>query len=132
MTYFVHQRRSGKSKGSRNRNNTLVFPGVRRLKEVVFYYPQLNLKIKKQLLRIHFSGKSFYISDSDNSRRLSRKPLQVLLNKKSFQSGTTCIQIVTMNRDFHMNCSLNSKVAFFVESCSKKQKVFVTLFLYSI
>ena len=109
MTYFVHQRRSGKSKGSRNRNNTSVFPGVRRLKEVVFYYPQLNLK-KKQLLRKHFSGKSFYISDSDNSRRLSRKPLQMLLNKKSFQSGTTCIQIVTTNRDFHMNCSFCRKL----------------------
>ena len=100
MTYFVHQRRSGKSKGSRNRNNTSVFPGVRRLQEVVFYYPQLNLK-KKQLLRIHFSGKRFYISDSDNSRRLLRTPLQVLLNEKSFQSATTCIQIVTTNRDFH-------------------------------
>ena len=101
MTYFVHQRRSGKSKGSRNRNNTSVFPGVRRLQEVVFYYPQLNLKKKKQLLRIHFSGKRFYISDSDNSRRLLRTPLQVLLNEKSFQSATTCIQIVTTNRDFH-------------------------------
>ena len=96
----MHQRRSGKSKGSRNRNNTSVFPGVRRLQEVVFYYPQLNFK-KKQLLRIHFSGKRFYISDSDNSRRLLRKPLQVLLNEKFFQSGTTSIQILKTNRDFH-------------------------------
>ena len=44
MTYFVHQRRSSKSKGSRNKSNTLVFPRVRHLQEIVFYHPQLNLK----------------------------------------------------------------------------------------
>ena len=127
MTYFVHQRRSGKSKGSRNRNNTLVFPGVRRLKEVVFYYPQLNLKIKKQLLRIHFSGKRFYISDSDNSRRLLRKPLQVLLSEKFFQSGTTSIRIVKTNRDFH-------KLLVKVKSCSLYRKLLekTTSFCYPL
>ena len=78
---------------------------------------------KKQLLTIHFSGKRFYISDNDNSRRLLRKPFQVLLNKKSFQSGSTCIQIVTTNRDFH-KLLVNVKSCFLCRKVLEKNKRF--------